>query len=74
MRCVWVRMMALLLAVLLAVGVAGTPVRAAQAGQDTEAVSEASRNRAEVTVFTVLGLAFLCAGGMVALIMAKDRT
>lgn len=29
---------------------------------------------AQNTMFSVLGLSFLCAGGLVALIMVKDRT
>ena len=36
-------------------------------------IREETADRAGRAVFAVLGLAFLCAGGMVALIVAKDR-
>lgn len=74
MRSVLVRMMALVMAAALAAGSAGPAVRAADTAGAAVQVREEGMDRAGKAVFTVLGLAFLCAGGMVALIVAKDPT
>ncbi len=74
MRHVGVRMMAMVLATLLAAGTVAISGRAAEDVEISAQIREETADRAERAVFSVLGLAFLCAGGMVALIMAKDRT
>ena len=69
-----VRMMAMVLAGMLAVGAVGICARAAENVEAATVIREGTADRAGRAVFAVLGLAFLCAGGMVALIVAKDRT
>ena len=67
-------MMAMILAAFLAAGAVRISGEAAEVREKEVQVQEESMHRASRTMFSVLGLAFLCAGGMVALIMFKDRT
>ena len=69
-----VRMMAMVLAGMLAMGAVGICAGAAENVEAAPVIREETADRAGRAVFAVLGLAFLCAGGMVALIVAKDRT
>ena len=74
MRYVGVRMMAVVLAGLLAVGTIGISGRAAENAETSAQIRQETAEAAGRTMFSMLGLSFLCAGGMVALIVAKDRT
>ena len=69
-----VRMMAMILAAFLAAGAVRISAEAAEVKENAMLLREESADRASRAMFSVLGLAFLCAGGMVALIMVKDRT
>ena len=69
-----VRMIAMVLAGMLAVGAVGIYAGAAENVETTALIREETAARASRAMFSVLGLAFLCAGGMVALIVVKDRT
>ena len=69
-----VRMMAMILAAFLATGAVRISAEAAEVKENAMLLREDSTDRASRAMFSVLGLAFLCAGGMVALIMVKDRT
>ena len=66
-------MMAMVLAGMLAMGAVGICAGAAENVETSMQIREETVDRAGRAVFAVLGLAFLCAGGMVALIVAKDR-
>lgn len=66
-------MMAMVLAGMLAMGAVGICAGAAENVEAAPVIREETADRAGRTMFAVLGLAFLCAGGMVALIVAKDR-
>ena len=68
-----VRVMAVVLAGMLAMGAVGICAGAAENVEAAPVIREETADRAGRAVFAVLGLAFLCAGGMVALIVAKDR-
>ena len=69
-----VRMMAMIAAAFLAAGSVRMTIEAAEVRENATLVREESADRASRAMFSVLGLAFLCAGGMVALIVVKDRT
>ena len=66
-------MMVMVLAGMLAMGAVGICAGAAENVEAAPVIREETADRAGRAVFAVLGLAFLCAGGMVALIVAKDR-
>lgn len=66
-------MMAMVLAGMLAMGAVGICAGAAENVEAAPVIREETADRAGRAVLAVLGLAFLCAGGMVALIVAKDR-
>ena len=67
-------MMAMILAGMLAVGAVRIYAEAAENVETAALIREETEARASRAMFSVLGLAFLCAGGMVALIIVKDRT
>ncbi len=72
MKSIQKRLAAVALAMLMAL-CGGLPLRASAEGSEGERQPQQVHTGAQSTMFSVLGLGFLCAGGMVVLLTYRDR-